>query len=188
MKTLFILLRLTVAVCACITVATVTASAQLAPNQTNGFGNLRTAPDDDRITSKLPALHFFQLAVPAPRPTPGVDFDADSAMRGDVLFGGKAGCIKCHVEPLWTEPGWNLHFGADVCIDNFQADRSPDHRYRTAPLGGLFTHQKGGFYHDGRFATLMDVVNHYDTCSGSGGPLNLTEQEKSDLVQYLLSL
>src|SRR5437870_5285578 len=39
MKTLFILLRLTVAVCACITVATVTASAQLAPNQTNGFGN-----------------------------------------------------------------------------------------------------------------------------------------------------
>jgi len=41
MKTLFILLRLTVAVCACITVATVTASAQLAPNQTNGFGNNR---------------------------------------------------------------------------------------------------------------------------------------------------
>src|SRR5207253_11323509 len=40
-KTLFILLRLTVAVCACITVATVTASAQLAPNQTNGFGNNR---------------------------------------------------------------------------------------------------------------------------------------------------
>ena len=34
--------------------------------------------------------------------------------------------------------------------------------YRTTPLAGLWTHQKGGFYHDGRFATLADVVDHYD--------------------------
>ena len=40
--------------------------------------------------------------------------------------------------------------------------RSPDHRYRTTPLKGLFAHQKGGFYHDGRFATLLDVVEHYN--------------------------
>src|SRR5205085_5260873 len=43
---------------------------------------------------------------------------------------------------------------------------------------------KGGFYHDGRFATLLDVVNHYDTFFGLG----LTEGEKQDLIQYLLSL
>jgi cytochrome c peroxidase len=48
----------------------------------------------------------------------------------------------------------------------------------------LFTHQKGGFFHDGRFATLNDVVNHYNSCFSLG----LTEQEKSDLIQYLLSL
>lgn len=41
MKTLCTLLRLMIAVCACIGFATVTASAQLAPNQTNGFGNGR---------------------------------------------------------------------------------------------------------------------------------------------------
>ena len=41
-------------------------------------------------------------------------------------------------------------------------DRSPDNRYRTAPLNGLFAHQKGGVYHDGRFAKLDDVVKHYD--------------------------
>src|SRR5207248_283677 len=40
------------------------------------------------------------------------------------------------------------------------------------------------FYHDGRFATLLDVVNHYDTFFGLG----LTEGEKQDLIQYLLSL
>ena len=100
------------------------------------------------------------------------------------MFDGKARCNVCHVPPLFTEPGWNMHTPAEVCVDDFQAKRSPDERYRTSPLKGLWTHQRGGFFHDGRFATLHDVVNHYDTCFGLG----LTAQEKSDLVQYLLSL
>jgi cytochrome c peroxidase len=69
-------------------------------------------------------------------------------------------------------------------IDSFQADRSPDLMYRTAPLKGLWTHTKGGFYHDGRFATLLDVVNHYETLFSLG----LTDTEKSDLIEYLKSL
>jgi cytochrome c peroxidase len=141
-------------------------------------------PDDDLITKKLPALHFYQLAIPAPKPQAGKDFDQAAADRGDELFSGKAGCNNCHVEPLGTEPGWNMHKASDICIDDFQANRAPDRAYRTSPLAGLFTHQKGGFFHDGRFATLMDVVNHYNTCFRLG----LTDQEKSDLVQYLLSL
>ena len=151
----------------------------------NGFADLpHIDPDDDRITKKLPALHFYQLSLPAQKPQPRKDFDPEAAERGDALFSGKAKCNNCHVEPLWTEPGWNLHTPDEVCIDSFQADRAPDHRYRTAPLAGLFAHQKGGFFHDGRFATLNDVVNHYNSCFSLG----LTEQEKSDLIQYLLSL
>jgi hypothetical protein len=150
-----------------------------------GFGDLpHISPDDDRITKQLPALHYYQLSIPAPKPQAGRDFNPAAAQRGDELFSGKAKCNDCHVEPLWTEPGWNMHTGADVCIDDFQANRAPDRRYRTAPLAALFTHQKGGFYHDGRFNTLLDVVNHYDSCQS----LNLTNQEKEDLVQYLLSL
>jgi len=42
------------------------------------------------------------------------------------------------------------------------------HAYRTAPLNGLWTHTKGGFYHDGRFVTLADVVTHYDSCFSLG--------------------
>jgi hypothetical protein len=42
---------------------------------------------------------------------------------------------------------------------DFQASRAPDDRYRTSPLDGLWTRTKGGFYHDGRFPTLLDVVN-----------------------------
>jgi hypothetical protein len=57
---------------------------------------------------------------------------------------------------LYTEPGQNLHAPSEIGVDAFQPDRSPTHAYRTAPLRGLWTHQKVGFYHDGRFATLQD--------------------------------
>src|SRR5262249_46981747 len=108
-----------------------------------GFGDLpHINPDDDQITPKLPALQFYQLSIPAPPPPEG-SFDAAAAARGDTLFSGKAKCNNCHVEPLWTEPGWNLHTPAEIGIDSFQADRAPDHRYRTSPLGGLWTHTKG---------------------------------------------
>jgi len=146
-----------------------------------GLGNKRTA--NDMVTAKLGALQFYQLAIPPPTPPPG-SFDQAAASRGVALFKGKAACAQCHVPPLFTEPGWNAHKPSDIGVDDFQANRAPDKTYRTAPLRGLFAHMKGGFYHDGRFATLLDVVNHYDQFKR----LNLSEQEKKDLVEYLKSL
>lgn len=139
--------------------------------------------NDDRITSKLAALHFYQLAIPAPTPPPG-SFDPAAAQRGETLFAGKADCARCHVPPIFMEPGWPMHKGEEIGIDNFQANRSPDERYRTAPLKGLWAHAKGGFYHDGRFATYSEVVNHYDNFFA----LELTAEEKADLIEYLKSL
>jgi hypothetical protein len=141
---------------------------------------------EDRITAKLPALHFYQLSLPTPK-APSSAFDAKAAAVGEKLFVGKAQCGSCHVPPLFTEPGWNLHKAEDIGIDDFQAKRSPDDRYRTAPLRALWdTKQihKGGFYHDGRFATLNDVVDHYNDHFA----LNLTAQEKRDLIEFLKSL
>ena len=146
-----------------------------------GLGNKRSA--NDMVTAKLAALHFYQLAIPTPRPPEG-SFNRAAAARGEALFKGKATCAQCHVPPLFTEPGWNAHKPSDIGIDDFQSNRSPDKTYRTAPLRGLFAHMKGGFYHDGRFPTLMDVVNHYDSFKR----LNLSRGEKSDLVEYLKSL
>jgi hypothetical protein len=145
------------------------------------FDNIRNDPD--LITPKLPALHVYQLAIPAPAPPAG-SFDATAANRGKDVFNNQAQCARCHVPPLFTEPGWNMHTGAEIGIDNFQAMRSPDERYRTAPLRGLWTHTKGGFYHDGRFPTLADVVEHYNSHLN----LALTEQQKRDLIEYLKSL
>ncbi len=147
----------------------------------SGSGNTRGMPD--RLTAKLAALHFYQLSIPAPKALAG-SFSAVAASRGKALFDGKARCASCHVPPLFTEPGNNLHAPAEVGVDAFQADRSPTHMYRTAPLAGLWTHQKGGFYHDGRFATLLDVVAHYDTFF----KLSLSDEEKRDLIEYLKGL
>ena len=145
-------------------------------------GHLRNTPD--LITAKLAALHFYQLSIPAPKPPDG-SFDKDAAARGQVLFEGKARCATCHVAPLYVEPGWPLHTGQEIGIDDFQANRAPDNRYRTAPLRGLWTRLDGpGFYHDGRFRDLRAVVRHYN----GHFQLNLSDQEINDLVEFLKSL
>ena len=146
-----------------------------------GFGNKRNNPD--MVTAKLAALQFYQLAIPIPK-APDSIYNKDAAARGMQVFNNKAKCATCHVPPLFTEPGWNTHTAAEIGIDDFQSSRSPDNTYVTQGLRGLWTHMKGGFYHDGRFATLMDVVNHYNNFK----KLSLTEEEKRDLVEYLKSL
>jgi hypothetical protein len=158
-----------------------------------GLGHVSTDPDSDQVTSKLPALHFYQLALPAVRPRPGIDFDPAAAARGEALFSGKADCNRCHRKPLWTEPGWNQHTPAELKIDDFQANRAPGLAYRTMNLAGIFVRERGlfmdsnnqgRFYHDGRFQTLWDVVASYNDRFSLG----LTDEERRDLVEYLKSL
>ena len=78
-----------------------------------GFGHVKNDPD--LVTSKLPALHFYQLAIPAP-PPPAGSFNGDAAARGKMVFTEKAMCSNCHVPPLYTEPGWNLHTPAKSAL------------------------------------------------------------------------
>jgi cytochrome c peroxidase len=92
-------------------------------------------------------------------------FDRGAARRGEALFDGKACCAGCHMPPAFTDAGWNLHTGEEICADNFQANRAPTFRYRTTPLRGLAARTRGGFY--------------------SCFELGLSDEEKNDLVQYL---
>lgn len=114
-----------------------------------GAGNKRNNPD--MVTAKLAALQFYQLAISAPK-TPEGSYNKEAAQRGMTVFNNKAKCASCHVPPLFTEPGWNTHKASDIGIDDFQSKRSPDNTYVTQGLKGLWTHRKGRFYHDGRFA------------------------------------
>jgi mono/diheme cytochrome c family protein len=145
------------------------------------FGDKR-AKGEDQVSDKLAALQFYQLAIPAPKPPKG-SYNEDAANRGKDLFANKAQCATCHVPPLFAEPGLNTHKAEEIGIDDFQANRSPDSTYVTQGLKGIWI-RKRGFYHDGRFATLLDVVNHYNNFK----KLNLTEPEKNDLVEYMKSL
>jgi hypothetical protein len=170
----------------------------IAAKPANHFGHVTVPLDKDQITSKLAALHLYQLSLDAPKP-PDNSFNKDAAARGKATFEGKAKCATCHIPPLYTEPGWNMHTAQEIGIDDFQAKRAPDERYRTTPLRGLWARMQAapvteansttgrnghGFYHDGRFPTLMDVVNHYDQTMSLG----LTTAEKQDLVEYLKSI
>jgi hypothetical protein len=148
----------------------------------SGAWNTRDTPD--LITSKLAALHYYQLSIPAPEP-PSASYKADAAARGKVIFEGKARCATCHVPPLFTEPGWSMHAASEIGIDEFQSSRSPDQKfYRTTPLKGLFARAKGGFYHDGRFTDLSAVVDHYRRVL----KIELSSSESADLVEYLKSI
>src|SRR5262247_1877334 len=146
-------------------------------------GEYNTRGKPDQLTSKLAALHFYQLAIPAPKPPKG-SYDEAAAARGKKVFETKGKCAACHVPPLYTEPGNNLHAPSEIGVDSFQADRSPTHMYRTAPLAGLWSRQSRGFYHDGRFQTLDEVIQHYDHHLNLG----LSPQESKELVEFVKSL
>jgi hypothetical protein len=145
----------------------------------NHFYNVVNNPD--LITSKLPALKAYQHSIQAPKPPAGY-FDKQAAARGKSIFLTKAKCASCHALPLYADNV--LHTASEIGIDDFEAMRSPTGKYRTMPLGGLFAKAKGGYYHDGRFENLSDVVAHYN----NHFKLNLTTKQKQDLVEYLKSL
>lgn len=147
----------------------------------NHFYDVNNTPD--LISSKLLALKAYQHSIGAPKP-PVSTYNGAAANRGRVLFMNKAKCGTCHSTRVYKDPASILKTPAEIGIDAFESDRSPTLKYRTTPLGGLFAREKGGFYHDGRFAAYADVVNHYNTHLS----LNLTASEKSDLVEYLKSL
>ena len=77
-----------------------------------------------------------------------------------------------------------MHTAGEIGVDDFQASRAPDDRYRTSPLKGLWTHTKGGFLSRRTFREF----------DGRGQPLRQLQiatfdgPEKKDLVEYLKSL
>jgi len=142
----------------------------------------------DLVTPKLPALLDYQLRLRTPEPPPG-SFDKTAAHRGKQLFHNEAGCATCHQQPDFTDvlSGPNrrvpfLHDPSETGIDPTYALRSATGKYRTTPLRALWQHTP--YFHDGSAADLLAVVNRYDRVLG----LNLTAEQKRDLVEYLKSL
>lgn len=163
-------------------------NAYVAVTQMGGQGefvepglNIEVHADPDLVTPKLPALLEYQESLESPPPPEG-SYDLAAAERGKVLFDGKAECAGCHLGPRFTDANTTLHEAHEVGADPLYATRTITKRYRTTPLRALWQHPP--YYHNGEFATLGDVVDHYDLVLNLG----LFDTEKADLVEYLRSL
>lgn len=164
-------------------------NAYVAVTQMHGQGSfhdprlgISITKNPDLVTPLLPALLQYQLSLTAPRPAAGT-FDAAAAARGRAIFEGSGRCSTCHVAPLFTDVNRGvLHTAAEVGQDPEFAARSVTGKYRTTPLRGLAQHPP--YFHDGSAATLLDVVDHYNSLFA----LKLTDAQKADLVAYLNTL
>ncbi len=144
-------------------------------------------------------------------PNPGADFTNFTAEEnlGKRLFtsppgaGGGAGCASCHSPPTFDIDPNSGHNGVTGSLEGGQDlsnTRSPSLRDLIDPEG----RGHGPFMHDGSLATLLDVVNHYDSISTvtpgldrrlagrqprpQGQQLNLAQNEKEALVAFLETL
>ena len=163
-------------------------NAYVAITQMGGQGNfeepllnISVQADPDLVTPKLPALLEYQESLEPP-PPPAGSYDETAAERGEVLFEGKAECAGCHFGPRLTDAAVTLHEAHEVGADPLYATRTTTRMYRTTPLRALWQHPP--YYHNGEFATLKEVVDHYDLVLNLG----LFDAEKRDLVEYLKSL
>jgi cytochrome c peroxidase len=119
-----------------------------------------------------------------------------SAKNGFVLFNTKAHCTACH-------SGWNFTDDSfhDVGLSDEDIGRGkflPDvpkmqHAFKTPGLREIA--RRSPYMHNGSLPTLKAVVDLYDrggvdrpSRSDDIKPLNLTDQEKTDLVAFLNTL
>jgi mono/diheme cytochrome c family protein len=135
----------------------------------------------DEVEAKLFQLEAYQLSLTAPA-APAGSFDAAAATRGQAVFTGQGQCSTCHAGSTFTDANTRLHPPEEVVTNPTHALRSATKMYRTTPLRGLSQHAP--YFHDGSAATLPDAVDRYDTAKN----LQLTPQQKADLVEYLKSL
>lgn len=164
-------------------------NAYVAVTQMHGQGNfsdprlgidVRQSPD--LVTPKLVPLAAYQRSLRTPRPPAG-SYDVAAAARGREVFTGAGGCATCHTGSLLTDVNRGvLHAAAETGMDPRYALRTAMKAYRTTPLRGLWQHAP--YFHDGSAATLDAVVAHYEGVFS----LDLTPQQRSDLVEYLKSL
>jgi cytochrome c peroxidase len=111
-----------------------------------------------------------------------------AAVRGMELFTGKAGCVSCHHGPLLTDH--DFHYTGVPEISGGTPDGT---KHKTATLRDAA--RRSSFMHNGHYLKLSQVIDHY----AKGGaapegltteikPIPLSDQEKSELVAFLVAL
>jgi YVTN family beta-propeller protein len=116
---------------------------------------------------------FLATLTGPPSPNPG----SEAARRGQALFHGKAHCARCHKGDHYTSES-----NYDVKLE---PDGSPYRLWNPPSLRGLW--DRGPYLHDGRAATLDDLLRQHHAPEKLGGQ-ELSPAERADLIEFLKSL
>lgn len=159
---------------------------------------------DENITGQrvLKALSQFELLLVT------ANSKYDKVMRKEAVFTNqeqngyqlfKNNCASCHSEPLFTNGKYeNNGIPLDTTLNDIGRQRitekSDDYlKFKVPTLRNIqFTNP---YMHDGRFEKLTEVVKHYNSLGNNKNLpkklqklMNLTDNERVDLVAFLLTL
>ena len=133
-----------------------------------------------QVTNRMGDFNAILDFPPAPKLGPLMRLVSARATeqerRGEALFHGKARCDACHYGPAFTDD-----YQHDLQVERFYVGR-PEGPIKTFPLRGI--KDSPPYLHDGRAPTLADAVEFFNLVL----ELDLTRQEKQDLVAFLLCL
>lgn len=130
-------------------------------------------PEEDAVAID----QYLKSLKPVPSPHLENGKLSAAAERGKALF-ESAKCSACHTQPHFTD--MKLHeIGTSRGLDEGKPQDTPTlvEAWRTAP-----------YLHDGRSATMLDVLTRDNPDNRHGDTAGLSEQELADLAAYVLSL
>ncbi len=123
---------------------------------------------------------YFKSLKPMPSPRLVKGRLSSSAQRGKKLFSSEAvGCAGCHKGALLTD----MKFHNVGTVGKFD---QPADRFDTPSLIEVW--RSGPYLHDGRAATIRDVLTSFNRDDQHGSTTHLTARQIDDLVEYVLSL
>jgi len=133
----------------------------------------------------------------------GEEVFTKSELNGFAIFNSEKGdCFHCHGTSLFTDNlfhnnGLDVEPFLDLGLGKITENTNDNGKFKTPTLRNIEV--SAPYMHDGRFATLEKVIEHYDSgghfsstvdplMKKLGVGLNLTNQEKSDLIAFLKTL
>ncbi|HYT94969.1 MAG TPA: hypothetical protein VEL76_40000 [Gemmataceae bacterium] len=141
-------------------------------------GTLRTLHRHEPQGTEVADLVAYLKALAPPRPRPQRKEDRAAAVRGKVLFEGKARCSTCH-------HGAPLHDKVAHDVGTRTTGDTRD-RFDTPSLRGVA--RTAPYLHHGQAATLEEVFGRHNAAQRHGAAHLLSRDELADLICYLKSL
>ena len=153
----------------------------------------------DTIASAIAA--FERTLVPGPAPFDRwIEGDEkaipESAKRGFALFAGKAICFACHSGWRFTDDKFHDIGTTTTDLGRGRVDTKDElmkYAFKTPTLRS--TALRPPYMHNASQATLHDVMKHYEkggidrpSCSPLMMPIELTDQERLDLIAFMETL